>query len=248
MNDDEEVQDQQQQESFGYEDMGLPQQEVDDEQSYQTEEDEEEAIRAAAARMSQHHHIVVPNAPYGAADEDEISSFADDSCDAHPQVAPDAATSVPAADVAGSGEFHGWSCAFCTFQNENPDFLSCEMCGSARPPTPPGSPIPAGGSLSAPQPSRSGDDVEETGRRGSNVEVKSGGSKVGEKRLTEILRLQQIQYQQQATSSSQSQQQQQQGGGNGASSNEPDLELAMIYAQQERILAEYQRQQQMQQR
>jgi len=60
--------------------------------------------------------------------------------------------------------------------------------------------------------------------------------------------LQQIQYQQQATSSSQSQQQQQQGGGNGASSNEPDLELAMIYAQQERILAEYQRQQQMQQR
>ena len=267
--------------SLGYEDMGLPQQEQPQEDpSIRTNEEEEAAIRDAAERMSRHLRVA-PVAPYGD-DDDDVSSFAGDSCEddvplppqhqRQHQPAPAPSTSIPPT----SSTFKGWCCLFCTFQNENPDFLSCEMCGSARPPTPPGSPVP-------PQPqdihtvttatstrpsllssSHSLSRINEHTNIRSNVQQqqppprresygsgsRSGGSsksdsseKIKEKRLTEILRLQHLAH----TEASIHQQQQQHSSGGGQVEPETDHELAMIYAQQERILAEYQRHQRQQQ-
>lgn len=267
--------------SLGYEDMGLPQQQdqPQEDPSIRTNEEEEAAIRAAAERMSRHLRVA-PVAPYG--DDDDVSSFAGDSCEddvplppqhEHPQQsAPAPTTNSPPTT---SSTFRGWCCVFCTFQNENPDFLSCEMCGSARPPTPPGSPAPPTHDLhtvttatstrpsSSHSVSRTNDSTNnsrsnvqqqspppppprrESYGSGSRSSKSDSSDKIKEKRLTEILRLQHLAHTE--ASLSNNQQQQHPNGSAGQVEPETDHELAMIYAQQERILAEYQRHQRQQQ-
>lgn len=179
--------------------------------------EDEAAINDTVARMS-HHQDGQPSQQQW--DEDDAYSFAEETC-------CNTAQPPPQQPQEQEEESTAWSCQICTFVNENPIFMCCEMCGSARPEesapseTPPGKQQPEGRNKQ---------------RRNSNVSESS--SKKKEKTNTQRIREQQME-----------QFKQQGGGADQQQLPEPetDHELALIYAQQERILAQYQ-QQQMQQR
>jgi len=205
-------------------------------------------------------------------DDDEELSFAGDSCgefdgDGSCGGAPIREVHAPqpttSTSHAAAGHNHNkdgpWSCSTCTFLNENPLFLRCDMCGSARPATPPASPDHRGEQQqqqapvsSIPQRNSSGNSPPQPAtnnhqqptptftlqqpRRASTTSKESDKSdKSKERRITELMRAQF------ANSNNNN-------SGNHGTANKVDHELALIYAQQERILAEYQRQQQQQPR
>jgi len=191
---------------LGYEDVGL-------------DREDEAAINNTVARMSQH----VPMGQQPWEDDDDAYTFAEESCCNTPAQAPQKQQQEEKSTA--------WSCEICTYVNENPLFMCCEMCGSARPEgaAPQETPLPE---------VKQQPEGRNTQRRSSNNSVTS--SKKKEKRITELMRQQQMD------------QFKQEGGGAGANQQtlpepETDHELALIYAQQERILAQYQ-QQKMQQR
>jgi hypothetical protein len=169
---------------------------------------------------------------------------------------------------------NGWSCPTCTYINSNPLFLVCEMCSEPRPAglTPPGTPprqspvvprkqpLPQSQSQSQPQsqsqlaPPRNS--TSNSNNNNTALEEEDGDKdKTENLRFSEILRLQQGLYTLAQPGPGQSSQQPQQLSSSssshapsGVDRPETDHELALIYAQQERILAEYQRQQQQQRR
>jgi hypothetical protein len=244
--------------TLDYEDMGLPTQAgADEEEEDSIGTDEEEAIRQAVLRMS-HHQSQHPQQNFEEGLIDDEDSFANDS------------------DLEGDhdgGDNHtnsqaGWACESCTYVNENPLFLRCEMCNSARPCSP--SPAPATTTTRSkpiirPPPSSSSV---------ASSRTPAAPTKQKERRFTEIMRLQQglyelaheeqhLAYEEECASIYSSNHTRSQaaaaasssstvgsiiGGGAGGGEPETDMELALIYAQQERILAEYQKQQQQQYR
>ncbi|CAB9528443.1 expressed unknown protein [Seminavis robusta] len=124
----------------------------------------------------------------------------------------------------------GWSCGVCTYHNENQNFLSCEMCGSHRPASPTNGLAPQ--EEEPPLPAQ-----QHQHRRRPSLGAASKDSDKKEMRFTDLLRRQADGGVGQPPIPSTTGQQQEQLAG-----ADNDLELAMIYAQQERMLAEFQNQ------
>ena len=194
-------------EDLGYEDLGL-------------DAADEEAIEQTAARLAG--DITIPQ--QGWDDVDDELTFAADSCvdvDTHVSQHKQPQQHQPARQ----DDSTAWACEVCTYVNENPLFMCCELCGSARP-------------------SSGGENIEEI----AAAETKKGlpsrsddasddsSTKKKEKAYYNAIREQQKNlYERQHPNAT--------AGQKTLPEPETDHELAMIYAQQERILAQYQQQQ-----
>jgi hypothetical protein len=154
--------------------------------------------------------------------------------------------------MAPAASSKGWNCGICTYLNENETFLSCEMCGSCRPKSPISLPTTTTATTTTSKPRQqhhhhhhhvvveAPPQKAPVRRQGSfsNHSQQSCNSEKKETRFTDILARHMGRYETLQASSSASGQQQ--PGGNNKGESEADLELAMIYAQQERMLAEFQ--------
>lgn len=196
--------------------------------------EEQARIEATAAAIPT---ISVPQHKQDWDDVDDELTFAQESVDGGAHQARHSQTHAPQGPqqeaIKEDSNSDIWTCGVCTFLNQNPLFMCCEMCGSARPAAP-GSEVEEALKLSAPS-----THTKKTAPRSTRDDSSDDttNSKQKEKTYSALIREQQKNFYRE-----QQQAQGQPGSAGNLPEPETDHELAMIYAQQERILAQYQQQ------
>lgn len=193
---------------LGYEDLGL-------------DAEDQVAIEQTAARLAGDIPNTIPP-PQEWDDVDDELTFANESCDVDAQLSQKQNKQAEQVQEEDDDESGAWNCQVCTYVNENPLFMCCEMCGSARP-------------ASKECELEAMATASKKGASSRSDDASDDSSKKKEKKFSDmILEQQKHLYEQQKPSGRQQKT---------LPEPETDHELAMIYAQQERILAQYQQQQ-----